>query len=428
MGQLSNISIKEQEFHNMLKLKFLFGPGFITGAADNDPSAIAAYTQTGAQYGYKQLWTVLFTWPITILLQEMCVRISIVNQKGIATVLKIHYHKILVWMTSIILLIINTVNIGADLSAMAECANLIYNLNFYFYLALFVVLIILLEVFLSYKKYSRILLIFGSFMFLYIAAGFIIKVEWNKALMSTVVPHIEINKEYFLNLIAIIGTTISPYMFFWQPAQELEEIKLKSGGNVIINNKGKELRINRLETIFGMFLTNFNMYFIILVGSAVLHANGITDINTANEAAKALEPIAGEFASLIFSLGVIGLGLISVPVLAASSAFVFSGAFSLKKGLNKKFQSAKGFYSIIIASILTGLFISISPVKPFKLLYYSAAISGFFAPILIAILTLVASNKKIMGRHVNRIWQTIACWCIFLLLIISAITFIIYNL
>lgn len=403
----------------MFKLKNV-GSGLVTGAADTDPCAVATYTQAGAQFGYKFLWTALLTWPILVVLQEMCVRISIVNRKGVMAVLKENYHPWLVNLTSFFLLLVNMINIAADLAAMSECANLLFKINIYVYLIFFALLIVVLEFFFTYRKYSKILIILSFFMFSYIITIFIVQVDWTQALNKTFIPNFEIKREFILNFIAILGATISPYMFFWQPVQELEEVKLKSKNKIVIHNQKKEIRKNKWVTIFGMFMTSLVMFSVILTAAAVLNVNGIENIMTADQAAKVLEPLAGKFAASFFSIGIIGLGLLSVPVLATSAAFVACNALNIKCGLEKKIQKAWGFYAFILGTMLAGVLLSFLPVKPFKLLFYSAAISGILAPFLIAILTILASNKKIMGKEINSKISNIILWSTTILLIIAA--------
>jgi NRAMP (natural resistance-associated macrophage protein)-like metal ion transporter len=411
----------------MKKVKKIFGPGFTTGASDNDPSGIATYSQAGAQFGYGQLWTAIFTLPFLIVVQEMCTRISIVSKKGLATLLRENYHKSIAYFTCFVLAIGNTVNIGADLNAMAECASLILNLNFYVYLFFFVFLTLALEIFVPYKKYSKILLFFSFFLILYIFVVFRTEQDWKAIMINTILPTLKMNKDYLLNIIAILGTTISPYMFFWQSEQHMEEMKIKCKTQKLKKiKKSEEIKGMRVDTVTGMFISNIFMFFIIIVSSATLHVHGITNIESASQAAKALEPIAGNFASIIFAVGVIALGLLSIPVLAGTTAYVFSEVFIKKKGLDNKFHQAKFFYIVIIISVVVGLCTNFIPIKPFKMLYYSAVINGALAPILIFIIILLANNKKIMGKKSNGVFSNVVSGLLILLLVLSLIVFLVF--
>jgi len=412
----------------MFKLKKIIGPGFITGAADNDPSGIATYSQTGAQFGYSQLWTALYCVPFTIVIQEMCTRISIVTKKGITTTLSEHYNNYLVYFMTIVFFVANIVNIGADLNAVAECLQLLIGFNFYFWLFFISIVILLLEIFLSYKIYSKILYFFAFFVVCYVIVGLMSSEDWKKVFINTIIPYFSFNNEYFLNIIAVIGTTISPYMFFWQPAQQIEEIKNDhNSGQVIIKNKSKEIQYMRYDTIIGMVTSNLIMFFIILSAATILNKHGITNIETASDAAKALEPLAGKFSEIVFSIGIISLGLLTIPILAASSSYVFCEAFDKRCGLNEKFKKARYFYSVIILVVLSGLLVNLTGIKPFKMLYYAAALNGIIAPILIAIITLIASNKKIMGNKVNSIFSNVISWSLTFILTFFSIV-LIYNL
>lgn len=410
-----------------IKTKKIFGPGFITGMSDNDPSGIATYSQSGAHFGYSQLWLSIYTLPLLIVVQEMCARISLVSKKGIITLLRENYHKSLVYFTSIILLIANSINIGADLNAMAECSNALINIHFYFYLLFFSIITILLMIFLNYKKYSKILVFFSIFLMAYIFIPFVTKQDMTLIIKNFFIPNIQMNKDFLLNLVAIIGTTISPYMFFWQPEQTLEEIKLKHKTQKVKPTDLKdEMKGMREDTISGMSISNIFMFFIIIVTAATLHANGIMNVESADQAAKALEPILGTYAFLIFSIGIISQGLLSIPILAGSSAYVCAEALRKKKGLDNKFSEAKFFYITIILAVLIGFIVNLTSLKPFKMLYYSAAINGILTPILIFVIMLIANNKKIMKRKSNGTFANVLSSLLIILTSISIVLFFVF--
>lgn len=381
------------------------GPGFITGASDDDPSGIVTYSQTGALFGFGQAWTSLFSFPLMAVVQEMCGRIGLVSGKGLAAVIKQNYSKRILYISVSLLLLANTINIGADLGAMAAVANLIFGLPFFFWLFFIVLVTLSLEIFISYKTYSKYLKYLTFALFSYVLSVFVIKINWLDVLKSTLIPHFEFSKVYVLNIIAILGTTISPYLFFWQADEEVEEEvaygKLRSLGAGIPRLADSDISKLRIDTISGMFFSNLIMFFIIVTSGAVLYANGIHSINSASQAALALRPIAGDFAFLLFALGIIGAGFLAVPILAGSASYAVSETFGWRAGLNKKFTKAPGFYGIIIIATFFGLFINFLGIDPIVTLYYTAVINGIIAPPLLLIILLIANNKKIMGEKVN---------------------------
>ena len=417
----------------MLKyLKKLFkkiGPGFVTGAADDDPSGIATYSQTGSIFGFSQLWLALFSFPFMIVIQQMCGRIGMVTGKGLAGVIRTHYSKPVLYFAVSLLMITNTINIGADLGAMATSAQMLLRLPFLFWLCLMTGVIIVLEVFVTYKTYSKILKYLALTLFAYVLTAFIVKPDWGIIAKSTVLPQIKFSKDYLLNVVAILGTTISPYLFFWQASQEVEEEivdgKISDMGVGKPAVKQKNVADMGFDTIVGMFFSQAIMFFIIVTTAATLHANGITNIATASQAAEALKPVAGNFAYLLFAAGIIGTGLLAVPILAGSSAYAIAETTGLKAGLSKKLGLAPGFYGIIAVSTLIGMVFSWLRIDPIKALYYAAALNGLAAPPLMALVILIANNKKIMGRFVNKRISNIVGWIIVLVMAIAGILLII---
>ena len=392
------------------------GPGFITGASDDDPSGIATYSQTGAQFGYGQLWTALFSFPFMAAIQEMCGRIGVVTGKGLAGVIKKNYSKKILYFSVVILLIANIINIGADLGAMASSGQLVFGVSFIWWLLGITAFTLLLEIFVSYRTYAKILKYFAFSLLSYVVVAFIVKQDWISVLVSTFVPRFSFSKAYLLNIVAILGTTISPYLFFWQANEEVEEEvekrELRSMGAGIPKFKRVDLKNLKADTISGMFFSNMIMFFIIVTTASTLGAHGIVNIQTADQAAQALKPLTGEFAYLLFALGIIGTGLLAVPVLAGSGSYALAEIFKMKEGLYRKFRQAHGFYGVIIFATIIGIVVNFIGIPPFKMLYYTAVLNGIAAPPLMIMIMKISNNKKIMGKYTNRKASNILGWLI----------------
>ena len=385
----------------------LIGPGLVTGAADDDPSGIATYSQTGAQFGYGQLWTVLFMLPLMISVQEACARIGAVTGKGIAAVVRDNYSKWILYPMVILIIVANTVNLGADIGAMAAAAQLIVPVNFVIYTLLFTALILVLEIFTSYKIYSNILKWLAITLLAYPLTLFIIHLPLLTVLKATFIPHFEFNFSFLFIITAVLGTTISPYMFFWEASQEVEEEEEKG----LIDAKGKThiskqyIKDLRIDNAVGMIISEIATWSIIVVCATALNAHGITSIHTSADAARALQPLvqtfpnSGYIAKLIFSIGIIGLGLLSVPVLSGSASYAVSEAFKWKSGLNLKLNKAHGFYGVITIATLIGLLINFVGIDPIQALVVTAVINGVVAVPLIFLIARIAGSKKIMGKY-----------------------------
>ena len=396
------------------KLKKVFsrlGPGFITGASDDDPSGIATYSQTGAQFGYNLLWTSLFSFPFMTIIQEMCGRIGMVTGKGLSGVIRKNYSKPILYFSVALLLIANTVNIGADLGAMASAGQLLLGLPFIFWLLPITVLTICLEVFVSYKIYAKFLKYLTFSLFAYVITAFVVKQSWTRVIFATLIPNISMSYDYLLNVVAILGTTISPYLFFWQTGEEVEEEvefhKIRAMGKGVPKINRIDIRQMRFDTIIGMFFSNLVMFFIIVTTASTLGAGGISNIETATQAAQSLKPIAGNFASLLFAAGIIGTVMLAVPVLAGSASYAITEAFGWREGLYRKFRQAQGFYTVIAAATIIGLLVNFSGVPPFKMLYYTAILNGLIAPPLMILILLVSSNPNIMGKYTNSMFSNV---------------------
>ncbi|TSC57996.1 MAG: Mn2+ and Fe2+ transporters of the NRAMP family [Candidatus Peregrinibacteria bacterium Greene0416_19] len=401
------------------------GPGFITGASDDDPSGIATYAQTGAQFGYRQLWASLYTLPFMIAVQEMCGRIGLVTGKGLAGVIRKHYSRPLLYTAAVLLLVANTVNIGADLGAMASAAELVTGLPFVTWLLGMTVVTLVLEVFVSYRVYARYLKYLTLSLLAYVVTALAIAQDWPAAFAATLIPTFTFSKDSIMNLVAFLGTTISPYLFFWQASEEVEEEvaegKLRTMGMGKPHIDETDMRNMRIDTVLGMTFSNLVTFFIIVTAASTLHRHGITQINTAVDAARALEPVAGSYAALLFALGIIGTGLLAVPVLAGSASYALAEALDWKEGLYRKFRDAHGFYGIITLATVAGLLVNFIGVPPFRMLYAAAILNGIIAPPLLLIILLIANDRRIMGRQVNNSLSNVLGSLITLLMALAAV-------
>lgn len=413
--------------------KFLriFGPGIVTGAADDDPSGIATYSQTGAQFGYGLLWTALFMLPLLVAVQEACARIGAVSGKGLAGVIKTHYGSRVLTLAVVLVLIANTINIGADIGAMAAAANLVLpiHIDLAVLILVFAAIILTLQIFVSYRNYANYLKWLCLTLIAYPITVFMVHEPWGTLLKATVIPHIEFNYQFLFIVTGLLGTTITPYLFFWQASMVVEEEKIRTSNN--LDNKhrlnwGLIKRI-RIDNFLGMFISEIGTWAIIVVTATVLHANGITDIATSADAAKALEPFvhtfphSGYLAKLIFAIGIIGLGFLAIPVMTGSSAYAVSEAFNWQEGLNLKLKHARKFYGIITLSTVVGLIINFIGIDPIKALIYSAVLNGVVAVPLIFIIALIAKNEKIMGQYKSKMLSKTFVWTTFGGMLISAI-------
>ena len=401
----------------------ILGPGLITGAADDDPSGIATYSQTGAQFGYGQLWTALFMYPLMTVIQQTCAKIGAVTGRGIAAVIRENYSKKILYPVVFLVVIANIINIGADIGAVAAAANLIIPLPLVVLTLLFTITILLLEIFTSYKVYAKVLKWLALSLLAYPITVLMVSQPWGELLKATFIPHFELSFAFFFIITAVLGTTISPYMFFWQASEEVEE-EISEG---IIKKEGSVPKLSkrfirnlRIDTALGMLISEIGTWTIIVVTASVLHKNGVVDIKTAADAAKALEPLVNSFpnsgflAKTIFATGVIGLGLLGIPVLAGSASYALSEAFNWHEGLYRKLRDAHGFYGAIIIATLIGLLINFIGINPIKALVYSAVFNGVAAVPLIFLITRIGNNKKIMGENKNGLFSNIIMWITFL--------------
>lgn len=392
------------------------GPGLITGAADDDPSGIATYSQAGAAFGYGLLWTALVSLPLMIGVQLMCARVGVVTKTGLATALREHYSRSLLWFACLLLVIANTLNIAADLGGMAAAAELLTGFPRAILVPIFAALILGLLVFSSYESMARVLKWFALALFGYIIAGVLARPSVLGVLKGTLLPRIQWDRTYLLTFVAILGTTISPYLFFWQASQVAEQEEHVRARFPMRRRRserrrtGRELRDAALDTESGMFVSQVIMFFIVLTAGATLHKAGITDVQTADQAASALRPLAGPLAYWLFALGIIGTGMLGVPVLAGSAAYAIAGAGAFKGGMDEKPDGARVFYGVMAIAMVVGTILALAKLNAMKMLLWSAVMNGVLAPPLIIIILMVCNNGKIMGRYKNGSLLNVLGW------------------
>jgi len=388
------------------------GPGVITGAADDDPSGIATYSVAGAQFGTGLLWTALLTWPLMAAVQIMCARIGKVTGQGLAANFKQRFPKWLLLTLVIALLVANTINIGADLSGMADAAAMLSGVNSRWFVVVFAVLISWATVRLKYKQIADVLKWLVLVLFAYPITAFVVGANWGQVLHDTLLPSMPRNKAEWEMLVAILGTTISPYLFFWQTSEEVEEEK-SAGQSSLAQRRGatqEELGLRNVDVGVGAFFSNMVMFFIILTTAITLNKHGIVNIETSRQAAEALRPFAGKFAATLFTLGIVGVGFLAIPTLAGSSAYAFAETLGWRQGLNKKLDQARWFYALILVSTAVGVALNFIGINPVKALYLTAVINGLLAPFLLVGILIVAADKKLMqGQPSSRLgWIVVA--------------------
>jgi NRAMP (natural resistance-associated macrophage protein)-like metal ion transporter len=403
----------------------ILGPGLTTGASDDDPSGIATYSQTGAQYGFQLLWLSIFTFPLMAVVQEMCARIGMVTGRGLAGNIREHFSKRILYICTGLLFAANAFNIGADLGAMAKAVQLLNGgVNFYAGVIGFALISILLQIYLPYARYAHYLKWLAMILLTYIASAILAHLDWSAVLQGAFKPSIHLSKDQVILICAILGTTISPYLFFWQTSQEVES-QILDGKTTVAKRKHSvnhhAIRAMRLDVWSGMLLSNVVMFFIIAACGAILYPQGITQIHTASEAAEALRPFAGNATYFLFALGIIGTGLLAIPVLAGSSSYAVSEGFKWREGLGRKLRQAHAFYGVILFSVLIGLGINFLGIDPIKALIYSAVANGVVAPVVLVLIVIISSKKSIMGEWVNRRSITWLGWGVTLIMAIAGV-------
>ncbi len=394
-----------------LLLKSL-GPGVITGAADDDPSGIATYSVAGAHLGTKLLWTALLTWPLMAAVQIMCARIGKVTGQGLAGNFKQRFPRWLLLVFVVALLIANTINIAADLAGMADASAMLSGINSHWFVIVFAILISWATVHLQYQQIANVLKWLVLVLFAYPVTAFVVGADWGQVLRATLVPSMPHTKTEWATLVAILGTTISPYLFFWQASEEVEEEK-SAGQTSLALRRGatiEELELRNIDVGVGAFFSNAVMFFIILTTAITLNKHGIVNIETSREAAEALRPLAGNFAATLFTLGIVGVGFLAIPTLAGSAAYAFAETLGWRQGLNKKLKQARWFYALILVSTAAGVALDFIGINPVKALYWTAVINGLLAPFLLVAILIVAADKKLMqGQPSSRLgWVVVA--------------------
>ena len=407
------------------KVLNVLGPGIITGASDDDPSGIATYSQAGAKFGFATLWTALITFPLMAAIQGMCARIGLVTCQGLTVTLKQHYPKPVLYLMLLFSFPAITLNIGADIQGMGAVANMLFpQIPAVAFCVFFTAILMFVIIKYSYQKIARILKWLCITLFLYFVVPFMIKQDWGLIAKSTFIPTVHLDTDFLAILVAILGTTISPYLFFWQTTMEAEDMA-HSKKTIVVDKR--VLGNMKTDINIGMLLSNVVMFFIILTAGSVLFNAGIRKIDTVEQAAKALEPLAGKFAYLLFAIGVIGTGLLAIPVLAGSQAYMLAETFGWKAGLDKKFPQAKAFYISIIISLLVGLMLNYIGISPIQALVYTAILYGLTAPPLIAIILHIGNNKKIMQDKTNSLLSNILGGITLLLMTVAAVALLYFQ-
>jgi NRAMP (natural resistance-associated macrophage protein)-like metal ion transporter len=408
---------------NRVELFFAdLGPGLITGCADDDPSGISTYSMTGAVFGYGLLWTALLSFPLMVAVQMMCGRLGMVTGRGLAGVVRRRYPKWVLWSACALLIVANVVNIAADLGGMADATQMLTGVNSLVWTPLYTALIVGFLFWSSYRQIARIFKWITLVLLAYVVTAFFAGVDWHQALLATLLPHPVWSHEYLEVLVGILGTTISPYLFFWQASEEVEEERAM--GRNLAQRKGAtdaELRALRVDVTTGMFASNFIMYFIILTTAATLHAHGIVKIDTARQAAEALRPLAGNAAYLLFTLGLIGTGMLGVPVLAGSCAYAISEAAAWRGSLEKKPRGARKFYTVLAVAMALGLAIDYAGLDAVKMLFWSAVTNGVLAPPLILLILLLTSDPNVMGSRISSRTERSLGWITFVVMTVAAV-------
>jgi Mn2+/Fe2+ NRAMP family transporter len=406
------------------------GPGLITGCADDDPSGIATYSQVGAQFGMGMLWTMLFTFPLMAAMQEICARLGRVTGAGIAANLRNHYPRPLLYGVVVMLCLANIFNLGADISAMGAAAQLVFGGKLNVYALVFGILSLCLQINLPYRRYVRYLKWLSLALFAYVATAFVVHVPWLQAIRSLVMPSIAWNTDYWMALVAVLGTTISPYLFFWQTSQEAEEVRVNEGESPLKRKPWQayqQFRRIALDTRVGMGLSNVIAFFIILTAAATIHAAGRTGaIESAADAARALEPLAGHFAFLLFAIGIIGTGLLAVPVLAGSAAYAVAESFRWRASLEHKPTEAPKFYFVIAAATIVGLCLNFVGMNPIRALFWSAVINGVVAAPLMVLLMIMSANSRVIGQFVLPKYLRVLGWTATVIMLVASLLFLMH--
>ena len=430
--------IKEEDSSGVVagqrRTKFLLrlGPGLITGAADDDPSGIATYSQIGAQFGMGLLWTMLFSFPLMAAIQEICARLGRITGTGIAANLRMHYPKPVLYVVVLLLCVANVFNLGADIIAMGAAAKLVLGGNLNVYAVIFGVLSLCLQIYIPYRRYVRYLKWLTIVLFAYVTTAFVVHVAWIAAIRATVIPSVSWKTDYWMALVAVLGTTISPYLFFWQASEEAEEVTVTAGESALKKKPFqafKQFRRIHIDTLVGMAISNLIAFFIILTASVTIHAAGSAGgIQTAADAAKALQPVAGRLAFLLFSIGIVGTGLLAVPVLAGSAGYAVAETFRWSASLEKKARQAPKFYLIIAGATMIGLSLNFIGLNPIRALYWSAILNGIVATPLMIMMMVISSSRAVVGDFTLPVYLRIVGWAATAVMFLASAGFLMTSL
>jgi NRAMP (natural resistance-associated macrophage protein)-like metal ion transporter len=428
---MSDLEEIGQHSHNPLVRYFrVLGPGLVTGAADDDPSGITTYSVAGASLGYGMLWMALATFPLMAAVQLVCARIGLVTGRGLAAAIRSHYPRPFLYVACLLLLVANVFNIAADLSGMAGVAHMLTGVPTVVSVPVIGLVVLLATIYTTYATFAQWLKWLTAVMFAYVVTAFLAKPDWRQVLAATFVPRVHWDSVYMTTVVAVLGTTISPYLFFWQASHEVEAEKAQ-GRRSVAQRRGAtahELADARLDVATGMFFSNLVMFFIILATGATLHASGQTQIETARQAAEALQPLAGDGAYLLFALGLIGTGLLAVPVLAGSASFAIAEVFGWPSGLDLTPRRGRRFYLVFAGAIVAGVALNLGGTNPIRMLFLSAVLNGLLAPPLLVLVMLVGSNRAIMGAHANGPWLNVLGWLATVTMLVAAAGFFVTSL
>jgi len=428
---MSDIQETEQHSHNPLVRYFkILGPGLVTGAADDDPSGITTYSVAGASLGYGMLWMALATFPLMAAVQLICARIGLVTGRGLAAAIRGHYPRPFIYIACLLLLVANVFNIAADLSGMAGVTHMLTGVPTIVSVPVFGLVILLATIYTTYATFARSLKWLTAVLFAYVATAFMARPDWRQVVVATFVPRLGWDSLYMTTVVAVLGTTISPYLFFWQASHEVEAEKA-IGRRTLAQRRGAtphELADARLDVATGMFFSNVVMFFIILATGATLHVSGRTQVETARQAAEALRPLAGDGAYLLFALGLIGTGLLAVPVLAGSASFAIAELFGWRSGLDLPPRRGRRFYLVFAGAVVAGMALNLVGTNPIRMLFLSAVVNGLLAPPLLVLVMLVGNNRAIMGTHANGPWLNALGWLATTIMFVAAIGFFVTSL
>jgi NRAMP (natural resistance-associated macrophage protein)-like metal ion transporter len=420
--------VTPSQHRNPLRRYFtVLGPGLVTGAADDDPSGIATYSIAGASHGYGFLWTAGFTFPLMTAIQLVCARIGLVSGRGLAGAIRQHYPRPFLYAACALLLGANVFNIAADLSGMADAVEMLTGLSSHASIPIFGVLLLLVTVYMSYRTFAKYLKWLTAVLFAYVVAAVLAGPDWPAVLTATIVPTLRWDRDWTATFVAVVGTTISPYLFFWQASHEVEEEKAR-GRRTVAQRQGataEELRDARLDVTTGMLVSNVVMYFIMLTTATTLFRAGDTHIETSRQAAEALRPLAGDAAYLLFTLGVVGTGLLAVPVLAGSASYAVAELFRWRTGLDLGFRQAWRFYLVLGTAMVGGIVLDALDINPLRMLFFSAVLNGLLAPPLLVLVMLVGNDRRIMGRHTNSVWLNVFGWAAVAVTTAAALAFLV---